>query len=128
MPLGTRARESITCLKKFGIHPIDHPSYSSHSAPSHFSLFGKQKDALAGQRFEFNKEFLWAISVVTDSTGRVELESAIDACEWRLSDGIQTKGEYITPGESESLGETTYSHRQTEMLKSHRIPNIKLSS
>jgi hypothetical protein len=35
-----RAQESITCLKKFRIHPTDHPPYSSDLATSDFHLLG----------------------------------------------------------------------------------------
>jgi hypothetical protein len=44
-----RARESVSCLGRFRIRLIDHPPYSSDLTPSGFYLFGKLKEALAGE-------------------------------------------------------------------------------
>jgi hypothetical protein len=62
---------------------------------SDFSLFGKLKGALAGQEFESIEELLLAIRRVTDSIAWAEFKSVCDAWERRLSECIQTKGEYI---------------------------------
>jgi hypothetical protein len=94
------AWESITCLKKFRIRPIDYPPSSPDLAPSDFYLFGKLKGALAGQECESTEELLLMIRGVTDSTGPGDLEPVFDAWERRPNECIQTKGEYIASDNS----------------------------
>jgi hypothetical protein len=64
-----RAWESITCLKKFRIRPTDHMPYSPDSVSPDFYLFGKLKNALAGQEFESAYGFLLAIRGSVDRSG-----------------------------------------------------------
>jgi hypothetical protein len=47
-----RARESTKCIRKFWIHPIEHPPYSPDLVTFDFSLLGKPKSALAGQELD----------------------------------------------------------------------------
>jgi histone-lysine N-methyltransferase SETMAR len=54
-----RFRQSITCLEKSRIRPIDHPPYSPYLAPSDFYLFGNLKAALAGQDSSPQKNSFW---------------------------------------------------------------------
>jgi hypothetical protein len=61
-----------------------------------FYLFGKLKKPLAEQEFKSPEELLLAIRGINDSIGRADLESVSAACERRLSQGIQMKGQYIT--------------------------------
>jgi histone-lysine N-methyltransferase SETMAR len=68
-----RARESITCLKRFRPCPIDQPPYSPDLASSDFYLSEKLKGALVVQEFESTEELLLAIMRVTDSIGRAGL-------------------------------------------------------
>jgi histone-lysine N-methyltransferase SETMAR len=44
-----RTRESINCLDRFRIRPIDHPPSSPDMATSDFYLFGKLKEPWAGK-------------------------------------------------------------------------------
>jgi hypothetical protein len=104
------AAESITCLKKFRIRPIDHSTCSPDLALSDFYLGGQRKGALAGNESESSKELLLAVRGVTASMGWAEFESVFDAWDGQLSEYIQMKGEYVAQGESKRVGENPNSH------------------
>jgi hypothetical protein len=98
-----RAWELITCLKRFRIHPIDHPPYSPDLEPSDFYIFENPKGVLAGQELDSTEELLLVIRWVTDSIGQAELESIFDAWERRLSECIKMKDESSTEAKSKVL-------------------------
>jgi hypothetical protein len=112
-----RDRESITCLKKSRIHPIDRPPCSPDLMPSDRYLFGTLKQALVGRKFAYTEELLLLIRGVTDPIGWAGFESVFDAWKQRLSECIQMKSKCIASGQSKSHGENPYSHRQTEMRR-----------
>jgi hypothetical protein len=72
------------------------PPYSTDLAPSDSYLFEKVKGTLPGQEFGSTQQLLLVIKDITGSIGRGELESAFDAGQWRLSECVEMKREYMT--------------------------------
>jgi hypothetical protein len=85
-----------------------------------FHLFGKLKRDLAAREFNSTEPLLSAIRKATNSIGRAELESVLDAWECRLSKCTQMKGEYVTSAKSSISGENLLSPPQTEMPNNDR--------
>jgi hypothetical protein len=113
-------------LRKFTIRSIRNAPCSPDLALSDFCPLAKLKGAFGEREFVSTADPVLAITDITGSIERAEIESVFDAWELRLGQLILMKGECVSWGKSQNHRRNLLFYSQAEMPKNNCTPDKTL--